>query len=448
MIARRPFSRWAWLSVLVVLAACAQPQDIPESGTDATRALTDAAAVATPGRLPPSLAGTPFGREVAEAVQTYPGITAGAARLRAARAAVEGQRSAFMPQIGLGAEAGVSLTGGASTSSGPVLRITQLVYDGGIAAQRTEAARARVAETQNDRLTQAATMTLQAVEAWHNVLHRRRLLELSNRNLSIHQEFLSQIEARFGAGAGAETDLLTARSRLADARARQVAAQGQLDRAEAQFRQFFGRAPGQLATVPAPPALPAGDSTTHSPRLRGLNAAITAAQAEVEAARAARWPSLVLGLTGRETAGQADVRANLELRYELTTGGRREAALRSAEARVAELEAQRDDLVREIGRALDFVRSDQRVGAARLTAARAARRANEANVDATREQFSIGRRSITELLDAQRDFITASETVLQAELELSVSGYAALALTGDLLDVFGIRLPDQVVAAQ
>jgi len=39
-------------------------------------------------------------------------------------------------------------------------------------------------------------------------------------------------------------------------------------------------------------------------------------------------------------------------------------------------------------------------------------------------------------LDAQRDFVAASETLAQAELDLALSGYSALALTGDIIDRF------------
>ena len=45
------------------------------------------------------------------------------------------------------------------------------------------------------------------------------------------------------------------------------------------------------------------------------------------------------------------------------------------------------------------------------------------------------------MLDAQRDLFDAGETLIVAKRELALSGYAALALTGDILDAFGIVLP-------
>ena len=63
-------------------------------------------------------------------------------------------------------------------------------------------------------------------------------------------------------------------------------------------------------------------------------------------------------------------------------------------------------------------------------------------VDAAREQFSIGRRSMVDLLDAQRDYVRAEDTLIRAEQERFLTDYAALALTGDILDLFDIILPE------
>lgn len=432
----------------VALAACTKPAPDTSAAVPATR--TDSAPDFAPRTA--SLAQTPFGQAVAGAVRSYPALTAGAARIRAAEAALEGERGQFLPQVSIGAESGMRRAGNLNTTrSTPVLQIQQLVYDGGASAQRQEAARARIAQSSNDRLALGAALTLRAVEAWYEVLHRRQLVDLANRNMRLHSTFQSQIADRVRAGAGAETDLLTAQSRLADATARQVTAQSRLERAEAEFRQLYGHLPANLPAPASAPAIPGGTEAVvnQSPRLRSLDASIRAAQAEVQAARAGQRPSVVLGVTGQSTAtGRADLGANLSLQYDLATGGKRKAAISAAEARVLELEAEREDLSRQIGRALDFVRSDQRAGAERVRAGRLARNANEANVGAVREQFSIGRRTITELLDAQRDFIASSEALLEAELDLNLSGYAALSLTGDILDVFGIVLPNPTEGAR
>jgi adhesin transport system outer membrane protein len=62
-------------------------------------------------------------------------------------------------------------------------------------------------------------------------------------------------------------------------------------------------------------------------------------------------------------------------------------------------------------------------------------------VAAARDEFSIGRRTLIEVLDAQRDFVRAQETVVSAQSEKIRTGYQALALTGDIIEAFAITLP-------
>jgi hypothetical protein len=71
-------------------------------------------------------------------------------------------------------------------------------------------------------------------------------------------------------------------------------------------------------------------------------------------------------------------------------------------------------------------------------------------VASARERFAIGRASILQLLDAQRDLASAEELASVAERDLLLSGYAALALTGDIVHAFDLSLPglDQAMNAQ
>ena len=428
--------------VLALLAGCATTDAAMRADAIAPTLTTGA------GRMAPSLADSPFGRQVAEAVRTHPALGAEAARIAFAQAEFDSERAGFRPQVSLGADAGVTLVGSGTRRSTPVLQVSQLLFDGGATRSRSEAARARIVRSHYDRVGTAANLALAAVEAQYTLEHEHRLLALAERNLAIHREFLEQIEDRLDAGAGTEADLLTARSRLADATARSVGARGRLERAEAAFREVFGRSPVGRSTLRAAPVLPGiGDEELirTSTRLRGLEAELEAADAAVAAAEAGRLPSVSLGVAGRRGVDRrAEVTADLSVRYDLPTDGQRVAAIRGAEARRAEVAAERIELERQIARALEFVRSDARTGRERLAAARAALDANAASVEAAREQFGVGRRSITQLLDAQRDFVAASEALAQAELDLALSGYAAIALTGDILDVFGITLPQVV----
>ena len=58
-----------------------------------------------------------------------------------------------------------------------------------------------------------------------------------------------------------------------------------------------------------------------------------------------------------------------------------------------------------------------------------------------RKQTFVGRRSLIELLDAEREALASEQQRIGAEHDRAMVGYAALAVTGDILDAFGITLP-------
>ena len=127
-------------------------------------------------------------------------------------------------------------------------------------------------------------------------------------------------------------------------------------------------------------------------------------------------------------------------RYDIFTGGQQSAALAQASARLEEIRAERRQLERDIVRTLSVLRSDARAGQQRLRATRDAVRANQAAFASAQDRFGVGRATILQLLDAQRDLTAAEELASTAERDLSLSGYAALALTGDISHAFGIEL--------
>ncbi|KAA0921166.1 TolC family protein [Aquicoccus porphyridii] len=427
------------VGAVLLLIGCAEMPDLEslESGFDAPPGEREV-------RVSDSVSRSTFGQTVVRAVQTHPRLTASDADIRAAQAREDGEATGYLPRFSLGATIGSGVTGGNGVA--PVLQILQLIYDGGATASRQIAARARVFESRGSRLEVAAALTMEAVEAWHNLVSAREQHDLARSNANAHRHLLEQVEDRFGAGAGTQSDVLTARARLANAVSREVQALSQRDRAEAVFREVFGRGSGALADPPPAPKLPDAQDDAliaASPRIRGLDASIKAAEADLAATEAAQFPQLQMRGTAQRaaTGSGADRGADLVLDYDPGAPGQKAAAIREAEARLEALRADREGLAREIRRALDFVRSDQRAGQARLRAARDAVSANEATVASAREQFSIGRRSLIGLLDAQRDLFDAGETLIVAKRELALSGYAALALTGDILDAFGIVLP-------
>lgn len=423
------------LAVLALLAGCAPRPDL-----DALRAEFNGPP--RTARVSGDIAATGFGQQVGRAVAGHPQLAAATAGLAAAQARADVEARGFYPQLAVSATLGTlvngTINGGGIT---PLLRVTQLVYDGGASASQQVAAQARVFESQGGQQEIASALALSAVVGWHDLHAARARAQIADENTRAHETALSQVQARADAGASGSGEALTAQARLASARARAAEAAARVDRAEAGFAAVFGqRAGANLSHPPVAPGLPdqaEAELIVQSPRMRALNARSAAAQADLAVVQAQRFPRIAIDGTGQ----RGNSRATLDVAQEPAAIGSRQARIRAAEAQLASVVAERAGLAREIARALSDLRSDQRAGAARVGAAREAVRAHRATVAAAREEFSIGRRTLLGLLDAERDLLEASEGLIAAELEVALSGYAALALTGDILDVFAIALP-------
>lgn len=443
------------LAVVLTLSACANQPDLAGASRDLNQQpeAALAAQIAAPAEVSRKLASsgiarTPFGASVRQAVQSHPSIRGQRYRIEGARAAVDGAAAAYRPRLSVGLDAGVttSTSTTSGTRIGPVVSLTKLVYDGA-AARYTHLSRGQalvVAEV--DRVIESTALSLRAVETRVNCVRARMIVDISLSNLRAHEDLVQKIQARVDAGAGSQADLLAGRSRLASASAKLIEAERALAQADAAYFEIYGIEPP--ASLSLPPRVPANlirsgvPATVRNAQLVRLDFAINQALFDLASLQAGRQPALVAGVSVGPTAGasgiSADARANLGVRMELLSGGEREARVKEAQAHVDDLKSQREQTQRQVVKALDFARSDQQAGGERLKSAELALAAAEESLVTSNEQFQVGRRSITQMLDAQRDRTEAAILKVNTQADLIIGSYAALGLTGDLLALFGI----------
>ena len=424
---------------LLLAAACTQSPNLAPVEMSFADGSTGAGAV----QVAKPIAQSTFGKRVRAAVEDSPTLAQSDTRMEIARAEQDAAQGAFLPEVSLGVNARSERIESDVADVSPYLRVSQLVYDGGAAFGDLTDARARVLESRGDQIQTASATALAAIETYVLVLDHREVAKITARNVQVHEEIEKQISDRVSGGLGSNADVLTARSRVADARTRFAESRARVDQAEARFREVFGTAPGALNPPIAAPDLNRSDAqiVNDSPQVRRADARLMAAKAEWSAAQARRQPDIrVAAFANQDDSRDANFGVDFSVNYELDSTGQRRAAIAAAGARIKEAEASRETLIREIGRELDFIRSDQKVGAERLRDARVAVQANAESVAAVRAQFTIGRRSLIEILDAQRDYVNAQERLILAEQSFFLTNYAALSLTGDILDLFGISL--------
>jgi len=387
-------------------------------------------------RLPPSLANSDLGQAVSRAITTSPTVGRGEAALREAEAGLLAESGPFLPQVSVGLHS----TGEAGFSVGSFASLSQLIYDGGASASRQTAARARVLGSQVGRLDAASRAALGAVQAWAQVVTARALADAAEHSLRALEATSAKIDARAKAGLGSSAEALTAQSRLANDRAALATAQSDVLQAEAIFAEAFGAPPKpDIALPPLAPSLPQ-PGVDDSPLLIRAQAEVFAAEADRTAVLAGRMPAVSLSLSA--IPGEQAV-SGLGVQQALSQARGRKARIAAAEAQVEARRVDLDATRRELDSRLRILSAQESAIDGRVQAARAAAAANQANLEIARSQFQAGTRSLIELLDAERETLSSEQVQIQADHDSAVVGYAILAASGDLLDVFGIVLPAQ-----
>jgi outer membrane protein, adhesin transport system len=264
------------------------------------------------------------------------------------------------------------------------------------------------------------------------------------------------VSIRTEKGVGRRSDDRQAEARLALAQASLSQLSGQLDEAVAAYRHITGTVPVQLLRGDAPlGALPVdlqaalGQAIATHPAVRAAEQDLRAAEQERESARDSLWPRVTLELGATRNTdidgipgANYDRTAMLRLRQNLYRGG-------ADSARVREAEARREEALARLGRARIDVERDVRQAWDGLAAARGRLEALRLHADASAEvveayrgQFSIGQRSLLDVLNAENESFAARSNYVSGDFAVSVGAYRLLAAMGRMLEHLGVRVGD------
>ena len=319
-----------------------------------------------------------------------------------------------------------------------------LLYDFGRRDFLTEAAKETVLATREMLRSVEQDVLLTAVQAYMNVIRNREFVLLRRNNLRLLEEELRAASDRFEVGEVTRTDVAQAEAAVALAQSGLAAAEGDFERAVEEFREAIGRAPGDLRTPGDLPRLRSDVAAAKAAAVRRhpdvLEAQrnVTVSELNMQAAAAAKRPTL--NLTGRlgTTNDLADSEftrsgsVGLELRGPIYEGGRLTSRERQARA-------QRDQRLAQLHLAGLQVKQDVGNAFANLGAAQARREANREAVRAarvafegTREEVKLGARTTLDVLDAEQDLLDAEASLISANADVVIAAYAVLASMGDL----------------
>jgi adhesin transport system outer membrane protein len=399
------------------------------------------------------------------AVQNFPEVRAAMANQRAIGEGADQARSAWLPSIDATFGRGNETSNNVSTRAlgneqtlkrrEAELNLTQLLFDGGVTSGQTRRFEAR-SQAADDQLSNTAeTIAGRTAQAYVEVVRLRGLSQLANDNVVRHQQTLEQVTLLADSGRGRRADVQQAEARYAFAQSSLTQLRNQLVQAEAAYRHLVGQAPGALAdpgdfATRLPPTLEAAlpAAMDGHPAIRAAQKDLLAAQADRESARGRELAprlTLELGTSANHnldgvTGLSGDRTAMLRLRYNLYRGGADGSRIRESEARIDEALANvakaKNDVERDLRQAWDGLREDR----ARLPQLGRYVAASNEVVLSYRAQFSIGQRTLLDVLNAENELFTAKSTLYSGLSAITAGELRVLAAMAKLRETLGISM--------
>ena len=456
---------------LLILAGCTAGPDY--HGPEAARPVSPAANFArTPADISPHAPAaanwwTALADPVLDALETRalaanPGVAVAEARVLQARAALRTERANTLPKVNAsaiyvhadvpGVNLGSSNDGSSDGGDSQSLNFYNLGFDAsweidlwGGRRRGMEAARAQFEAAQANVADAQVSLTAEIAQAYVNLRDRQQRIALAQQATARQQEMLRLTEQRRAQGTASALEVEQQRNQLEQSDAALLPLSAERDAYLNALATLAGEAPGALdgmlaapAPVPLPPAQVAvGDPAAllkRRPDIRAAERQFAAATARIGVAEAARFPSLsfmgLIGIGGTNPGDLVDLGtlaaiAMPRLSWSFLDFGRNAA-------RVGQAEGVRDEAAAQYRQAvLNALRDSEdalsRFGADRLSVASAARSKASADRTAalTRQRFDAGTATRIQLLDAERQSLSAAQALTQGTAAMTAD-YIAL----------------------
>ncbi|HYI43031.1 MAG TPA: TolC family protein [Sphingomicrobium sp.] len=373
--------------------------------------------------IPPALA-----RAAEQAVRTYPAIAAAQSAIRASGSELSAARWGRFPSVEVEAATLDDRIGRIR----PGISVNQPLWSGGRisgnierAQASTRSAAAQLEETMQDVL-------LRLAQSYFEIARTIQVEVILKESLDNHQMLIESMERRVAQEVSPRSDLDLAISRAAQVRQELTTTSAQRYAALQRFYELVGDTNFELGPVPAysetahhPPAEGAvAEALSCNPSLRRRRAEAEVALAEAKIAKASIYPQL--GVLGSYTdANGASV--GLSVRAQTSGGLAPLASAEAARSRAQTANLQISVAERETREAvvLDVVENTSARG--RIEASAAAAEAADEVTESFRRQFTLGRRTWLDVMNAVRESNSARIGLTEAKIS-AMSSAARLRL--------------------
>lgn len=402
------------------------------------------------GLWPLSATAQPWGFEqtLQTALDNHPAVQGKAASAAAARSDREGAEWQRFPTPSIQASTGDSIDGNFQESTA-VLALQQPLWAGGrisagihAAEHREEAAEAAVYEARQE-------IALKVIAAYGEALRQQERLKYASKSVQKHEEMVGLIDRRVDQEVSAPVDRNFAQSRLFQAQNELSEIQQSLKNSLTQLSQLTGQRVAAVAPLPmqkgfVPPSLEMalGEAKRYSPMLKRLAFEEEAAGEDIRSSRSALMPQVNLRL--EQSVGETeDSRAMVVLQAQPGAGFSALSGINSAKAKQKAAKLNREAALLEVEERLTLDWNEWSEAQLRRKNAVEVSAMSTGVSESYARQYTAGRKSWIEVLNAVREAAQADFTAADADAQATMAALRIRMRTGRLLDKGRLESPDQ-----
>lgn len=415
-----------------------------------------------------TLLATTLEEAVDATIKTNPDVLAASNQRNAVAEEVKQARAGYLPTIDLAIGTGYESTDNTLTRQNgshnnvhmnrdeASLNLRQMLFDGMQTKNEVRRQSARTDSRAYSVFGTAENRALEAVDAYLNVLRRQKLVSFATTNLEAHERIHDQIKLRSERGVGRGSDMAQSQGRVALAKANQIAEQSNLIDAETTYLRVVGLSSESLSEPQTPEKLiPAtledaiSKGIDNHPTLMSAEADVESANAQHDTALAPFYPRVdfELGTTANNDIDgidghNNDVTAMFRLRYNLLNGGRDKARRQETGYLINQASEVRNNTYREVEQSVRFSWNALLNVTKQLDYFQLHVDSSVTSRDAYQQQFSLGQRTLLDLLDSENEVFTARQALVNAQYDQLFAMYRILNSMGGLVLGLNVALPD------
>lgn len=325
--------------------------------------------------------------------------------------------------------------------------LTQRLYDGGEASSQIRLDETRFASLEERVFDNAESLALDAIIAAQEVYRNRELVFLGEENVKAHRDILASLQEREKAGAGSVADVTQTQARLSMALGSLEKSRKALKASLSNFQRLTGYLPGKIDKgaysskyVASTLEEMTAAAKTGNPKVKAAEEDIKSEQERINIAKSNYHPYVYGELSSTYSDGVQDNQdwertdaAMVRFNWNLFNGGSDVAATKAAKSRKKQSESDRDDLVLAVEDETKVTWAEFKSATAEIKDYKDALTNNRATKETYLEQFSVGQRSLLDVLDAENDVYSSAILLTTSTVNEQVAAYKLMALAGSLI---------------